>query len=714
MKTKYALLICLFMLTASVNATTSLRIQNPHQTWHNYQGNIDTAVLSIKPKGAYFECGLYLTFSARPYNQNAYDTFEVQMPFDLPEGSFIHDSWLWVGNQIVQAKMYERNRAQMIYEGIVQRRQDPSILYKNGANQYELRVYPMPGLQQRKVKITYMVPATWGLNNVSCPLPLNIFKASKLNPYFEILSYTDSVWSNPVITEINTVLFSPVAGEDYTKAIIPSPYISSLGDLNYSLNSPMQNGLFTAIYPTDTNEGYYQMVVLPSQAMALSGTKKTAFLFDHELGNSTALPSEFISKTRQILLDNYSPADSFNLLFSQLGVYQYSPVWLSCDTGTINQVFDYLQQHNPVSTYSNLPSLLQSSINFIQSHGNSGNMILFTNTDNFTSLTAANQLITDVANLMGTNRIPIHIADLQDKNLSSTWNNNYYYYGGEYLYSNLSAITGGNYESIRERYSNSYYSYFLRSFSETVNDLINQMTGRISSFDAHTDLSNGFCFSNFDNSDGGVAFLNKPYIKIGRYSGALPLNVEISGIYLGQPVSQSFTMNNYFNADSFTRKMWVANFISEMESQTSINNQTKADIIDFSMHNRVLSLYTAFLALEPSDTTTTCNDCEDETNTGTTSISNNIPGTISLAAYPNPFSSAVTLKIHLEEPSATLKIYNTLGQLVKTFEINSDNGNDQELNWNGHDDDGNETTSGIYLVVLETSAGKKIIRIVKS
>lgn len=42
-------------------------------------------------------------------------------------------------------------------------------------------------------------------------------------------------------------------------------------------------------------------------------------------------------------------------------------------------------------------------------------MILFTNTDNFTSLTAANQLITDVANLMGTNRIPIHIADLQDK-----------------------------------------------------------------------------------------------------------------------------------------------------------------------------------------------------------------------------------------------------------------------------------------------------------
>lgn len=162
---------------------------------------------------------------------------------------------------------------------LAQCRQDPSILYKNGANQYELRVYPMPGLQQRKVKITYMVPATWGLNNVSCPLPLNIFKASTLNPYFEILSYSDSVWSNPVITEINTVLFSPVAGEDYTKAIIPSPYISSLGDLNYSLNSPMQNGLLTAIYPTDTNEGYYQMVVLPSQAMALSGTKKTAFLF---------------------------------------------------------------------------------------------------------------------------------------------------------------------------------------------------------------------------------------------------------------------------------------------------------------------------------------------------------------------------------------------------------------------------------------------------
>ena len=141
MKTKVLVLFLSLFYSLSSYGYTSLRVQDP-QSWYGYQGVIDTAVLSIKPKGAYFECGLYLTFSSRPYLNN-YDTFEVQLYFDLPEGSIMHDSWLWVGNQVVQARLIDRVKATLTYEGIVQRRKDPSILYKNSATQFELRVFPM-------------------------------------------------------------------------------------------------------------------------------------------------------------------------------------------------------------------------------------------------------------------------------------------------------------------------------------------------------------------------------------------------------------------------------------------------------------------------------------------------------------------------------------------------------------------------------------------
>jgi hypothetical protein len=157
----------------------------------------------------------------------------------------------------------------------------------------------------------------------------------------------------------------------------------------------------------------------------------------------------------------------------------------------------------------------------------------------------------------------------------------------------------------------------------------------------------------------------------------------------------------------------MAKFMADLESGTNINNQIKQEIIDSSINSRVLSLYTAFLALEPSDTTQACNNCEDETNPGTTGVIEAEQDLV-IKAFPNPFTSEITIQIHLEEAKAELKIYNTLGQLVKTFELNNDMGTDITINWNGTTDSGDELSAGIYLIILETKTGKKTMRIVKN
>jgi hypothetical protein len=715
---RYLLLITLLagIYTYTANAYTTLRMQDPQKTWVSFQSKFDTVVLSIKPKGAYFECGLYLTFSTGPnvatYSSYNSDTFEMQHFFDLPEGSFIHDSWLWVGNQIVQASIIDRGRAQMIYEGIVNRRRDPSILYKNSATQYELRVFPVDKNEKRKVKITYMVPAQWNNGRASCPLPLNILKASVQAPYFEVLSYTEPDWSAPVLTELPGVTFQQVSGQQFTRGVVPSSSITNLSGINYSLKSPMQNGMYTALYETGPNQGYYQMVMMPLQAMGINLKRRTAFLFDYE-DNSTSTPAAVLAKTRQMLLDNYQPTDSFNLFFSRLSIYQYSNTWLPCDTATINTVFNALSQQNPMSVYSNLPSLINTGITFINNNNKQGDIVLFSNSDNFSNITTANQLITDLVAAMGPTRIPVHVIDYQDRNVSYVWSNGTYYWGNDYFNNNLAAITGGICESVRLTSYYYYNSNNTRTLSETADDLMQQIQGSINGFDGYVTATNGFCYGSYDNATSGTMPVNKPYIRIGRYTGTAPLQFYITGTFQGTAISHQLSTGSTADADSLTKKMWVARFIESMESTANINSQQKGEIMDSSITNRVLSRYTAFLALEPSDTVKACGDCEDETNPGATDIEDT-GSDIILKAFPNPFSATISIQVHVQEGDATLKIYNTLGQCVKTFVLDANTGNDSTLNWDGHSDSGDELAAGVYILVLETKTVKKTMRIIKN
>ena len=144
MKKVILLLSFLFVLTLvqSTFAYSRLTVRDPRR-WRNGQGTIEEAVFSIRPKGLYMECGMYLTFSARDLSFDNNDSLEVEFEFDLPHGSIVHDSWLWIEGDIIRGEIMDKWTAASIYENIVRRRRDPSILFKRGNNNYELRIFPM-------------------------------------------------------------------------------------------------------------------------------------------------------------------------------------------------------------------------------------------------------------------------------------------------------------------------------------------------------------------------------------------------------------------------------------------------------------------------------------------------------------------------------------------------------------------------------------------
>ena len=98
--------------------------------------------------------------------------------------------------------------------------------------------------------------------------------------------------------------------------------------------------------------------------------------------------------------------------------------------------------------------------------------------------------------------------------------------------------------------------------------------------------------------------------------------------------------------------LWTGRLIAQLERGVQ-SNDVVSQIIAESIDQRVLSRYTAFIALEPSQGGEVCSGCEDETDedviAGTEEEQPALAQT-TMEAYPNPFNDRVTVKAIFGEP----------------------------------------------------------------
>ncbi len=88
-----------------------------------------------------------------------------------------------------------------------------------------------------------------------------------------------------------------------------------------------------------------------------------------------------------------------------------------------------------------------------------------------------------------------------------------------------------------------------------------------------------------------------------------------------------------------------------------------------------------------------------------TNTSNQTPTSFSLFQnYPNPFNPETEIRFFLdEERKIELKVYNQLGQVVKTLVQNSMSTGFHTIVWDGTNNEGNEVPSGVYIYSLEVT-----------
>lgn len=310
--------------------------------------------------------------------------------------------------------------------------------------------------------------------------------------------------------------------------------------------------------------------------------------------------------------------------------------------------------------------------------------------------------------------VAIHVVDFAIRYYKVLYFDNMYFYNNTYLWENLTRLTGGGYSTTQD--------WMTGDFPSQLNGIVPYLRGAPGAFDVQTRLENGFCTSRYTLGGASEATVNwdSPIHQVGKYYGSFPFIAEFSALVQGRPVNKVFRVDaaDAIVGDSTVLQSWAGQWIAQMEQEPQTNQLTK-QIVDLSLKSRVLSYHTAFLALEPNDTLPACFTCEDESGgtsaVGETSDADTVSD-VSVDAFPNPFNASVTIRVKLPvdvtPDQVAVRIFNTLGQVVRSFDPMEMAGTGRATYvWDGRNDAGIPLATGMYVFVLSSPRGNQSIKL---
>ncbi|HLA63391.1 MAG TPA: VWA domain-containing protein, partial [Rhodothermales bacterium] len=201
-------------------------------------------------------------------------------------------------------------------------------------------------------------------------------------------------------------------------------------------------------------------------------------------------------------------------------------------------------------------------------------------------------------------------------------------------------------------------------------------------------------------------YKGRQMIVSGRYSEAVPVTITLSGDAFGHPVSYAYTLDLIESADPgrlFLTKVWAKLTIEDLLIRYYALSPTsaaalalRAQIIELSLQFGVLSPFTSLTPTNPPNPT----ENEDEP-----AEEEAVAGIVVLGNSPNPFHASTTLRFEVGAAVAgqvvLVRIYNTLGQLIRVLTVRVDGPGAYEVTWDGRLATGLPAPSGVYVYVLE-------------
>ena len=728
---KYLLIFFSILLfySGEINAQVSAKTLDGIYYWWNFQtlkleskielyGLLYETTIDVKIKlGNGYRDGYYCQ---EPYH----GTYEFEWTFTLPQNAYIIQLAVWNNSsqRFVNASDIDLTTAENDYQPGMDDstrailRQYMRRDYNGNYNQnYDLKISPVIWNESVEFVIKYISPCTMYYNKrVVEDHSSQFYTGSSYSNCYQSEPATFSVidYNNPNTAPSYFSGFSGNWKKEGSFWTSSAGQNNNYGDFKLSFPQETESGKFLRTYE-DTYNNFYQLTTKPFINDELRYPKKIVVAFDlkQQYFNEYSRGS-FLNMIKNALMISTTEKDSLIFVTSDFNVHwlenKFEPRTENLITSGINSVNQIIPKLNT------LPYMLKEIVQFLNDRGTDAEVWLVSD-DYQTGVRAETVMeLLQQTYYAAKHKIIFNIADVTN-GYYSYYIQNKYYMGNEYLYENLTRLSGGNFNKLYDK----YYLNF-------IDEMLDCWAPKVSTVEIDALPQNGITYSRVNMNNGINNFnITSRYGELGIYEGGAPFDINYYGYYSNDGyfnninvVEDNTEVQDYMLEN--TGLYWYGNYIMKELFMQPQSYSTIKYIEDLSVRNHLLTPYSGFIIPGPSGYTGFKRIYLDQQ---AVSVKNDdiekqkiLPNEISLQSFPNPFNPTTTIVMKLSTSSFNtnkkLDIYSILGKKVKTFDLSGyDSSNEIKVVWNGLNDNGDAVSSGIYIAVLKTDTQVKSLKL---
>ncbi|MDC3956036.1 AgmX/PglI C-terminal domain-containing protein [Polyangium jinanense] len=300
---------------------------------------------------------------------------EGRYVFPLPPDASLSRLALWVGDELVEGEMVERNRAARIFQGIVDdtvRPRDPALLEWTQNSSFSLKIFPMPARGSRKVILAYdeVLPVTKGALRYTYPLSLGEDRAVRMDSFRVHVTVEDAGGAAAEAKVLGHVASlrteaGRLEADFQAESFVPN------ADFVLEFPRPQAEILPVAVESGGEGRGYFAVrVPVPTapEASSIEPRNEKVLVLDASHGVTREGLSAEVT-VAETMLRRLQEGERFAVLLCDSACVSYPERGLTAKSDTsVAEAFRFLHERAPQGA-SDLASALVSAISRIETQG---------------------------------------------------------------------------------------------------------------------------------------------------------------------------------------------------------------------------------------------------------------------------------------------------------------------------------------------------------
>lgn len=610
---------------------------------------------------------------------------EAVFVFPLPEGAVVTELIYWFNGKRYVGYIREKEEAIRDYNNKIRQYLDPALLQYLGNNLFRLNIAPINARTEVRFEITYTQLLNYDFGKISY---LFLLKTTTLSPTpLERVSLKADLKTQAPLKFVHSPTHENSTATQISK-INDFHYQILFGDENFHPDSDfllefetVRKGVDIHVQtymPVTTDsfgtDSFYALWITPPDSINTEEIIPKNIIFSVDV--SSSMEGRRIEQLRSALnnfLNYLLPIDKFNIISFGTHIMNFQPDLVAATPTNLALARDYVRQLVALGL-TNINQALLNSLN--QSFQDTTMNIIVFLTDGYPTWDETN-ISKILENVQKANDKDIHIFSFGvGTDISKT------------LLENLSKENGGytQYITSDDSIAHIIKNHFTRISMPVLDDLQIDIPGLLSLDRYPRPLP--------------ALFWGSQVLELGRYSNSGTFDVTLQAKMRGKLVTYTNTINfpGISGGCRFVPRLWAQSKIDHLLREIQIYgelNELKNAIIDLSIRYGILTPYTA-LYVDPEDPPPTAVEQLD---------SGLQPEIFTLDQnYPNPFNPITEITYSLapgDDHHVILRIYDTLGRLVKELVNEHQKTGRYRVKWDGTNMYDQRVPSGIYIYVLE-------------